>query len=615
MSATIHDLTAKATERAKATSERRKPLISWSDEKKQQFCEAFASSEPPCIVLSRERMDYGDSTTVNFNKIVTMVKIPYYKIIGATLDEAVEREMDWLVLFEGSQKYDDVEKRIQHFKEQWCYDTVFDCGINRSYIKGCDCSACPFADNELDYSPLKNVYGSVEEGIHDVNRLHSHVIIGKDTYVLKINQPSDKGENVTFMRLQAFRDWYPEVVANTGKTDNDGKPIYTGIAPIWLRSKDRRKYEGVGFYPYPVVPPPNYFNMFRGLKASRMNRVPGASCERYLEHVHDVICSGNDRIYNYTLAWLAHLIQQPGDDKPGTAIAIRGPQGSGKGTFTRWIQSVIGPSHSMKISTEERLIGKFNHHLMDKLFVNADECVWSGNRKVAGVLKALITESPLDFEQKGINAVAVDSYTRVVFTSNERWMVPADADDRRFVVLDCATTHVKDMPYYRSITDDMKNGGVVELYHFLMDYDFKSVDIRQAPSTRALILQKLQTLTSIDRWWYTVLSRGSFSNYEGVMECAEGSEPQRCWPDNPEFKVTQDLYNSYKESLKGSGKRVEDDETFGSRLKILTGVAPSRRSIQGQRRRGYALPALAECRVAFAKFMHSTEEDMDWPEA
>lgn len=615
MTATLHDFCKMAEEKATRETEGRKPFVAWTEEKQRQFREAFASSEPPCIVMAREKLDYGESKTVNFNKIVTMVKIPYYKLIGVTLGEALDKEMDWLASFEGSRKYDDADKHIQHFKEQWAYDATFDCGVNRSYLSGLDCSTCPFADKELDYSPLKDVYGSVEEGIRDINRLHSHVIIGKDTYVLKINQPSDKGENVTFMKLQAFRDWYPEVVANTGKTDNDGKPIYTGIAPIWLRSKDRKKYEGVGFYPYPVVTPPNHFNMFRGLKASRMDRVPGASCERYLEHVHEVICSGNARIYKYVLAWLAHLIQQPGDDKPGTAIAIRGPQGCGKGTFTRWIQDIIGPAHSMKISTEERLIGRFNHHLMDKLFVNADECVWSGNRKVAGVLKALITESPLDFEQKGINAVSVDSYTRVVFTSNERWMVPADADDRRFVVLDCATTHVKDMPYYRSITDDMKNGGAVELYHFLMNYDFESVDIRQAPSTRALILQKLQTLTSVDRWWYTVLSRGSFSSHEDVMECAEGSEPLRGWPENPEFKVTQDLYFNYKESLKGSGKRVEDDETFGSRLKVLTGVAPSRPSVQGQRRRGYELPPLPECRARFGEFMHSTEDDMEWPDA
>ncbi|MEL7638445.1 MAG: primase-helicase family protein [Solidesulfovibrio sp.] len=602
--------------KARAGKDAKKPIAPWTEEQKQKFKELFKDSEPACIVASRTMTDYGDNPNIDFNKLVTMVKVPYYKVLGFPVEAAIECESDWLSIFEGSASYDTVKKRTQHFKEQWSFDGAFSCAVNRSYIKGVDCSGCPFNEHVEDYTPLKNVYGSVEEGIQDINRLHSHVIIGKDTYVLKINPPSDKGDNVTFMKLQAFRDWYPEVVANTGKVDNDGKPIYTGLAPIWLRSKDRRKYDGVGFYPYPVVTPPNYFNMFRGLKAARMNSVPGASCGRYLEHVHDVICSGNERIYNYVLAWLAHLIQQPGDDKPGTAIAIRGPQGSGKGTFTRWIQSVIGPAHSMKISTEERLIGKFNHHLMDKIFVNADECVWSGNRKVAGVLKALITESPLDFEQKGINAVSVDSYTRVVFTSNERWMVPADADDRRFVVLDCATTHVKDMTYYRSIMDDMKNGGVVELYNFLLHYDYESVDIHQAPSTRALILQKLQTLTSVDRWWYTVLSRGSFSSHDGVMECVEEGEPQTGWPVNPEFKVTQDLYSSYKESLKGSGKRVEDDETFGSRLKDLTGVTPSRRSIQGQRRRrGFALPSLPECRAAFTRFMHSTEEDMDWPEA
>lgn len=97
------------------------------------------------------------------------------------------------------------------------------------------------------------------------------------------------------------------------------------------------------------------------------------------------------------------------------------------------------------------------------------------------------------------------------------------------------------------------------------------------------------------------------------MECSDESDTRDGWPDTAMFKVTQDLYQSYKDSLKGSGKRVEDDETFGGRLKALTGVSPTRPAIGGQRRRGYALPALHVCRSRFAEFMHATDDDMDWP--
>lgn len=615
MSATIHDFTAQATKKAEATSERRKPIVPWSDEKKQQFRESFASAEPPCIVLARERMDYGDSTTVDFNKLVTMVKIPYYKLIGATPNEAVGREMDWLASFDGSKKYYDADKRVQHFKEQWSYNSVFDCGVNRSYLSGLDCSACPFADKELDYSPLKDVYGSVEAGIRDINRLHSHVKIGKDTFVLKINPPSEDGEPVTFQRLGAFREWYAEVVAATGKTDNDGNPIHTPLAPLWLSSKDRKKYEGIGFFPHPAKPVPGYFNLFRGFRAERLKRIEGASCGMYLEHVRNVICDGDEKLYQYIMAWLAHMIQEPGADKPGTAIAIRGPQGCGKGTLTKWIQAIIGPVHSMKISTRDRLTGKFNSHLMDRIFINADEAIWSGDKSIAGTLKALITESPLDFEQKGVNPISLPSYLRIIFTSNEKWMVPVESDDRRFVVLDCGTSHVKDRPYYKALNKQMENGGAVELYHTLLEWDYSEVDVRQAPSTRALITQKLESLPTVDRWWYGVLHRGSFSPLDGgVVEFEEEqAEEPKGWPASPEFRPTQELYRAYADSLKGRGRRIADDVAFGKRLKDVSGLEPIRVMRDGQRRKGYQFPPLALCRERFTAYLSAEHRDMDWP--
>jgi energy-coupling factor transporter ATP-binding protein EcfA2 len=313
------------------------------------------------------------------------------------------------------------------------------------------------------------------------------------------------------------------------------------------------------------------------------------------------------------MAWLAHMIQKPGADKPGTAIAIRGPQGCGKGTLTKWIQAIIGTVHSMKISTGDRLTGRFNSHLMDKIFINADEAIWSGDRKIAGTLKALITESPLDFEQKGVNPISLPSYLRIIFTSNEKWMIPAEQDDRRFVVLDCGTSHVKDKPYYNALNEQMENGGAVELYHTLLEWDYSEVDVRQAPSTKALIAQKLESLPTVDRWWYSVLYRGSIASTEYVVEGEEDAPPP--WLNDRQFFVTQDMHKAYADSLKGSGRRVVDDVAFGRRLKELTGVAPKRSARGGPRRKGFDFPALPVCRAGFEQFMAATSADLDWPAA
>lgn len=612
--ATIHSLVKQATARADVRKEGRKPEAPWTAEQKEHFRELFKDNAPSCIVASREMLDYGGHPNLNFNKLVTTVKIPFYKALGTSLKEALDAESSWLRDFEESGSYDTEDKRIEHFKQQWAYEMGFSCGVNRAYIKGFDCTTCPHAEREIDYSPLRDFYGSEESGIADINRLHSHVTVGKDTYVLRINPPSENGEPITFLKLSAFRDWYAHIVMDTGEKDAKGQPILTTLAPLWLRHRKRKRYDDVGFYPHPAKPVPNHFNLFRGFRAERMPRIEDASCALYLDHIRNVICAGDDRLYQYVMAWLAHLIQKPGDEKPGTAIAIRGPQGCGKGTLTKWIQAVIGPIHSMKISTEERLLGRFNSHLMDKLFVNADECVWSGNRKIAGVLKALITESPLDFEQKGVNPINLPSYLRIIFTSNEKWMVPADSDDRRFVVLDCGTSHVKDRPYYKALNEQMDNGGTVELYHTLLEWDYSDIDIRQAPSTKALIAQKLESLPTVDRWWYGVLHRGAVTCHECVVEEGEGTPPPEAgWVGASEFLPTQELYRAYADSLKGSGRRVADDVAFGRRLKELSGVEPVRIMRDGQRRKGYEFPPLAACRERFATFLSAEDQDMDWP--
>lgn len=609
--ATIHSLVKQATARADVRKEGRKPEAPWTAEQKEHFRELFKDNAPPCIVASREMLDYGGHLNLNFNKLATTVKIPFYKALGTSLKEALDAESSWLRDFEESGSYDTEDKRIDHFKQQWAYEMGFSCGVNRAYIKGFDCTTCPHAEREIDYSPLKKYYGSVEEGIKDINRLHSHVTIGKDTYVIQVNRPSENGEPILIRKLGSFKDWYSHVVADTGEVDANKKPILIPIAPAWLKSGDRKQYDGVGFYPHPAKPVPNHFNLFRGFRAERMPRIEGASCELYIEHIRNVICDGDENLYRYTMAWLAHLIQKPGDEKPGTAIAIRGPQGCGKGTLTKWIQAVIGSSHSMKISSEDRLLGKFNCHLMDKLFINADECVWSGNRRIAGVLKALITESPLDFERKGVDPISLPSYLRIIFTSNEGWMIPADADDRRFVVMDCGTSHVKDRPYYKALNEQMENGGVVELYHTLLKWDYHDIDIRQAPSTKALISQKLESLHSVDRWWFGVLFNASMDSTEYIEQ--DDTAQSVGWPDGPCFMFTADMHTKYAESLKGSGQRAADGVGFGKRLRALTGLTPRKLTIAGRRGWGYSLPAVGECRRLFERFMHADASAMEWP--
>ena len=66
----------------------------------------------------------------------------------------------------------------------------------------------------------------------------------------------------------------------------------------------------------------------------------------------------------------------------------------------------------------------------------AEEAVWAGDRSAQGVLKSLITEPEMLVERKGVDPVKMRNLMRVMFTSNEDWVVPAALDDRRFACFD-----------------------------------------------------------------------------------------------------------------------------------------------------------------------------------
>ena len=60
----------------------------------------------------------------------------------------------------------------------------------------------------------------------------------------------------------------------------------------------------------------------------------------------------------------------------------------------------------------------------------------------------------------------------------------------------------------RLSTRKMDNGGREALFHHLLNFDLKTVNLRTIPKTTALLDQKLSSLDAEQGWWLDVLSRG-----------------------------------------------------------------------------------------------------------
>lgn len=138
------------------------------------------------------------------------------------------------------------------------------------------------------------------------------------------------------------------------------------------------------------------------------------------------------------------------------------------------------------------------------------------------------------------------------------------------------------------------------MLHDLLHHDYSHINLRQVPTTAALVEQKLRSMTPNERWWFQKLAEGRLL------------PDHDAWvPDVP--KVA--LYQDYIGTLGKIGVRHKSVETelgmflakmlraeaLDSCRKIALVPTGCGRSDDGHSRRlaHWRFPSLAECREAF----------------
>jgi hypothetical protein len=454
----------------------------------------------------------------------------------------------------------------QHAREQSNLGRYFERQVDRAR----EFAAHPDATKE---------FGFVEDDpmISELNRNYALVLVGGRSAILRETDQEPGG--YTLLSHSAFDNWF----ANRYVTHNNRR---MALSKYWMSHPQRRQYEGVAFAPRRAVP--RHYNLWRGFAVEPK---PG-DCSRFLAHVLDNICQGNQELFEWLMGWFAQIVQHP-DQKLGTAVVLRGKEGTGKSIVGKTFGSLLGP-HYVPVAKPELVTGRFNGHLSNCLLLQAEEAFWAGDRAAAGALKDLITNDDLVVEFKGLEAIRMRNYVRLFATSNEDWVVPAGLTARRFAVYDVGEAHLGDKAYFKAIAGELDNGGCAALLYYLLNFDLSKVDLRSVPKTKALLEQKLHSLDGEQAWWFGVLMNGELPGYM--------NEPRCC--------LRRSLFNHYLEETNRAGIRRKRIETLiGTFLKKY--VPGLRRS----ERRGigpiYEFPPLAECRAAFERII---QQEIDWPE-
>ncbi len=285
--------------------------------------------------------------------------------------------------------------------------------------------------------------------------------------------------------------------------DEKNRPIWKSAADVWLRHRDRRQFiNGVVFDPTRKHAGEGILNLWEGFAVQPAE----GDWSLLREHIRTVICGGDPIRFGYLMGWMARMLQQPAE-MGEVAVVMKGSEGCGKGTLAKALKRIIG-QHALAVSNAKHLVGNFNAHLRDCIFLFADEAFFAGDRAHVGVLKAIVTEPTLTIEAKFANSIEAPNMLHIMMASNEQWVVPASMESRRFFVLEVSDARKNDHDYFAAIWQQMETGGYAAMLGDLLNEDLSNFNVRSVPTTDGLQRQRKLSLGTTEAWWLDCLERG-----------------------------------------------------------------------------------------------------------
>jgi hypothetical protein len=436
------------------------------------------------------------------------------------------------------------------------------------------------ADDEVDQ--LSERYGVIQ--------LNGQVLI------LDTHGDGSQGSRYALLRPDAFRTLLANrYVKPPGKSKQR-------LSDAWLGSKYRRHISSIVFDPTGAAPR-DAFNLWRGFTVAPNEHGSWALLE---DHLRENVCGGDVDRYNWVIAWLADIFRNP-MRKAGTALVLRGKQGTGKTIVGQAFGHLLGP-HYRRVSTPRYVTGNFNAHLEHVLLLQAEEAFFAGDKAMAGFLKDLITSDRMLIEPKYINSYEVPNVLRLLVTTNERWSVPAGDGERRFTILDVGDRRRRDGAYFEAMWEQLCDGGFGALLHFLLNHEYDQGMIRRVLVTDALHEQQDFSMPPEEAWWQGILVRGRLPGDAAGDGTSVNSEMFLDYIEH--CKRIGVLHRQTEELLGRFLKRIAPFKKHEVRLDPESARRENRRSRQVRE-----FPSLEECRRRFDEHTgrnHEWEEPWDW---
>ncbi len=459
---------------------------------------------------------------------------------------------------------------------------------------GRNSTVAPVTGQFIEGKAKKVVREEKKKGL--VDKLVQDLVLVQVSGSARVIREDDLQEGLDLYGVPDLEKEFANQMITITTQNKKGEDVEEKVNPIklWLTHPERRTARGLVFLP-------------EGQKIGYYNLWRGWSCEPeegditpFTDWAHEIIANGDDAHFKWIMGWCAQMIQQP-MTKIGVALVLRGLKGTGKTKLGELLGGLF-PAHHKIISRQEQLVGNFNRHLEDCLLLQAEEAFWAGSKSAEGALKDLVTNPRLMIERKGVDSYMAPNYTRILFTSNEEWVVPATADERRWAVFDISAKRKQDGVFYEGLQRWYDRGGKKHLLHYLKTFDLGSVNLRVAPATVALQEQQMKGADCVTRWMYECLWTGEIRDMASGTVIEFGQQ-----------EVNKTLfYDAYRHTIQRAWE-VKTQQGFWTAMAKYEDILPNTRRMYAAGAR-YRVCDVVDLEAARQIFSSKHQLTVDWPE-
>lgn len=384
------------------------------------------------------------------------------------------------------------------------------------------------------------------------------------------------------------------------------------LTVAWMNSPDRRSYKGLCFEPARDVP--DRYNLFKGFSTAPLPAgvAPSAAAletwGRFTDHLRVNVARENHEHFEWIMAFICGIFQRPAE-RPNVAFVATGRKGAGKTIVPEIVGNLLG-DYYVSVADSERLFARFNSAFERALVAVLEEAVWSGDPRQDSKLKDLITGGHRNIERKGFEPFRVRNYLRVFILGNEKWIVPASVDERRYAVFCVSGARANDRAYFEPLYAHILNHRSADEHvrqffvRQLMEYPCADVDLSVAPKTEHLAAQVNESVTGPVKFLRNCLAAASVpTRHLGGLDTP--------WPDDAELVIRKTaMHDAYTRTARERMEsRPADMGQFFSLLR-QAGFGYENARPAGQPRQA-VFPPLAVVRSQYEKHIGGT---VDWGE-